>query len=286
MIKVCIRGGFGNQLFEYACGYTLAKKNHVGLQLEVSEYDYCTWPNLGLDKLDIVYDGLITYKRGHSILSRGIFNKVRKVKAVGLGTKWIRQPQSATAFEERILELGDNIYLQGNFQSIRYFEPQLAELRNMIVPKYKQVTEVQRYLEETKNTQSVGIHVRRGDYVQIGCTMVPEYYQKAIRMMREKIWDAEFFVISDDIEYCRGVLGGETNIHFVSVNTEYKDLDEFFILKSCKHQIISNSTFSWWAAVLNDYAQKLVIAPGGGVWDTEFYLPGWILVDSRCGDGN
>ncbi|MCI8852331.1 MAG: alpha-1,2-fucosyltransferase [Lachnospiraceae bacterium] len=281
MIKVCIRGGFGNQLFEYACGYMLAKKNHVGLQLEVSEYDYITWPSLGLDKLNLVYDALITYHRGHSVLNRAVLNKLRKVKAVGLGTKWINPPKTAVAFEERILELGDHIYLQGNFQNIRYFESELPELRKMITPNYQQETEVQKYLEQTENTQSVGVHIRRGDYVKIGCTMAPKYYREAIRLLSERIVHAEFFVVSDDIEYCKDLLGETENTHFVSVSTKNKDLDEFFILKSCRHQIISNSTFSWWAAVLNTYEKKIIVAPAEDMWDQEFCLPGWILIGSR-----
>ena len=115
-----------------------------------------------------------------------------------------------------------------------------------------------------KNNTSVSVHLRRGDYLSsqvknhIGvCSM--DYYVNAIENISIKHKDAVFYIFSDDILWCRQNL--KTNKETIFVGNEFKSEEAFEMMKNCRHNIISNSTFSWWAAWLNSNPNKMIIAP-------------------------
>jgi len=135
--------------------------------------------------------------------------------------------------------------------------------------------------KQIKNKNSVAIHVRRGDYIsnpivnqQFGICSA-EYYENAIRDILLKVEMPEFFVFSDDISWCKDNLNvKDINIQYI---TGFKDYEDLILISQCKHQIISNSTFGWWGAWLNQNPFKIVIAPK--IWyidptlDTSMLIP-------------
>src|SRR3989344_4984067 len=139
---------------------------------------------------------------------------------------------------------------------------------------------------EISGTNSVSVHIRRGDYVTNAntnqfhglCSL--DYYNKAVSFISSKQNEMELFVFSDDIEWCKENLKYDFPIHFVETNDAHSDM---YLMSLCKHNIIANSSFSWWGAWLNDNFQKIVVAPSQWIADasvnTQDLIPkGWIKI--------
>ena len=170
-----------------------------------------------------------------------------------------------------------NVDTHGHFLSTKYFNTEEKEVLNAIKLKDKHSQLVDKLSINIKNKCS--IHVRRGDYLlpeQMNCqgVMGMDYYNKAIELMPK---DTEFAVFSDDITWCKeNFIGGKYT--FIEGN---EDIIDLFLMSKCSSNIISNSTFSWWSAYLNDKANK-VIAPiqwfrATKGWE-DLYKQNWITI--------
>lgn len=279
-VIVCIREGFGNQLFMYACGYALAKKRDAELVLDTTLLDNGNFRKLELLKTQVKFDRRISYGRKEDFLSRALFNKIKRRKSIGIRTK-ICKERNAWEYTPECFDAWKDIYLYGYWQSYQYFEMYAHELRNMIVPRYDMPVWIYEQIQKVQNEESVAIHIRRGDYVEIGCTLPFIYYKRAIDEMKQNIPKAKFYVFSDDIKYAREKLENLLeNIIFWDDKSEENSLNDFFLMSACRHQIIANSTFSWWAAYLNGNGEKRVCAPVYKNWQENFYPDGWITINS------
>jgi hypothetical protein len=115
-----------------------------------------------------------------------------------------------------------------------------------------------------EESESVSIHVRRGDYVnnpkvnEYHGSLQSDYYLKAIEVINNKVSDSKFYIFSDDIEWVRDNMFGDLNAVFVKTTSDEEDM---YLMSKCKHNIIANSSFSWWGAYLNSNESKLVVAP-------------------------
>jgi hypothetical protein len=120
----------------------------------------------------------------------------------------------------------------------------------------------------------VSLHIRRGDYVSNKSTLQfhglleMDYYLQAISQIKEKEKAIELFVFSDDLAWCQSHLNLSEKIHFVDVNSKRDFHFDLFLMSHCKHNIIANSSFSWWGAWLNKNSEKIVIAPKKWLADT------------------
>ena len=115
--------------------------------------------------------------------------------------------------------------------------------------------------KEIKKNNSISVHVRRGDYVKLNHSCSVSYYNNAIKFMESKNENQNFIVFSDDIEWCKKNLIIKNKCTFIDERFKLKDYHELILMKFCKHNIISNSTFSWWGAFLNynkDGNQKVI----------------------------
>src|SRR5690606_26072631 len=118
-----------------------------------------------------------------------------------------------------------------------------------------------------KTTTSVSLHVRRGDYVQLQSAhnfhgVLPlTYYKRAILLLKEKLERFTIFVFSDDLDWVRSNLQAETPVVYVDYRSDDKTATDLALMSLCKHNIIANSSFSWWGAWLNRNPGKQVIAP-------------------------
>ncbi|SFG94456.1 alpha-1,2-fucosyltransferase [Sporolactobacillus nakayamae] len=282
MIYVRVNSGFGNQLFQYACAYSLAKKNHTGVVIEKSSYGQNGNPKFELDRLNIRTIKDVNPVRKQDLLSRVIFNKIRLRKKIGFFTKIIKESNGATNYDDSIMKNGDGICLLGYFQSEKYFKVYREDIIQMYQPNFRLSTFSMRWKKEIIACNSVAIHVRRGDYVRIGCTLDMDYYDNAINMINSISNNVHFFIFSDDINFVKKYFSkfNLLKISFVEIDKSEgnKDLNEFYLMSCCRHQIIANSTFSWWAAWLNENCGKIVIAPRVGIWKGDYYPTEWIQI--------
>ena len=148
--------------------------------------------------------------------------------------------------------------------------------------------------KKIKNTESVSIHIRRGDYLNpenqaiYGGICTEEYYEKAISYMEEKLWNPHFFIFSDDAEYAKKTYTKD-NYTVVDINHGRDSFFDMHLMGCCKHNICANSTFSFWGARLNENPTKLMIRPLKQRNTCDWYVPeimkqlwkGWIMIDEK-----
>lgn len=294
MIIIKLQGGLGNQLFLYGLYKNLVRLGHeVKMDIESGfEGDKLRTPclqSLGLEYTIATEDEVIEIRDSYMDLCSRIRRKI-----FGRRTFDYYEPSDGN-YDPKVLEM-NKAYLNGYFQSEKYFgdEGAIKDLKDDIL-KNKDIilssTQQIRKLSERMNLEeSVSLHIRRGDYLTPGiretyggiCT--DEYYQKAIDKIKEKYPKASFFIFSNDLEWCREKFGKDENITFVDISLvdelkdavtvvddkgkasenitigNYKDAAEMFLMASCKHHILANSSFSWWGAWLSDY-DGMTIAP-------------------------
>jgi len=236
-VSIKLQGGLGNNLFQIACVYAYSLKYNKKLIL-VNE------------KFGITHNALDTYKSN-------ILNKIEFLQSKSFN--------NFTSYCERefnyieIPNILDNVYLEGYFQSEKYFKEYHKEIRELFSfpEEYKNST-----IEKYKNLlegETCSIHVRRGDYLKLTDhhpVQSLNYFMKGVKEMSE---DSKFLIFSDDINWCKQNFPNvPEKFIFIEGNSDYEDL---LLMSLCKNNIISNSSFSWWAAWFNEDINKKVIAP-------------------------
>ncbi|MGF7069764.1 hypothetical protein JOD89_003887 [Priestia megaterium] len=284
MIIVQIKGGLGNQLFSYAAAYGIAQENDT--ELIIDRYIYDTSYFLRRYMLDnfpsIVNKCVVDYIPNQNKFSQFLYKSIRKFKI-----KYKYKAQLISEEEEfkyqYIDTQGENLYLNGYWQSYLYFD----KYREDIIQQFKPIVQLNNkgniLLDSIEKNNSVAIHIRRGDYVNFkgGKCLSIAYYMEAINYLNKiKNIDLTFFIFTDDIEYCKNIFEDMHNVKFIAEEAKLTDLEEFYLMTKCKDLIIGNSSFSWWAAYLASCKDKVVIAPVVDMWKEEFYLPEWIKIKS------
>lgn len=271
MIIVKLQGGLGNQMFQYAIGRRLSLLKQSTLKLDLSFLNdknptaHYTIRNYELDPYNLVCD-FSKYVETEHFYRSNLLSKIKRK----LGSLMLVN-EKGYKFNPEILELKGNIYLNGYWQSEKYFEAirsnLLSEfsLQNSLLNKLESDKSLKRIKELINSTNSVSVHFRRGDYVsdavtsQFHGTCSINYYQNAIKQIATQISNPHFFLFTDDpdwvksqkiIEDFQTTLAVTSNMHL-----------DMYLMSLCKHNIIANSSFSWWGAWLNRNEDKLVIAP-------------------------
>jgi len=268
MIVVKLQGGLGNQMFQYATGYAFSKKFNKTLVLECSFLNRKsknathTYRQYGLNAFCISAStsDLKYYSRYYPPLSamEWIFHNIKKI--LGKNSFLAYNDQNI----QNITKTCNPIYLEGYWQNENYFKPYrdyiLREFRpqKCFSPKAKAV------LQQIKDNKAVSVHIRRGDYVSNPTyfksfgTCGISYYKVAMNLINKKVDAPHFFVFSDDINWAKSNLT-EKKVTFVDKgNAPWEDI---ILMTKCRHNIVANSTFSWWGAWLNKNPGKIVIAP-------------------------
>jgi hypothetical protein len=265
MITVQLQGGLGNQMFEYACGRALAVKNDTDLVLDIgylldrTPRKNFTFRDYALDVFTISAQTVSRKKPYWQMLLTKVKNKILKSKGI----------EKSFSYDPGVLSFGPSASLIGYWQSPKYFAGYEDVIRKDFALKEPLPAHSQQLLEEIKHTNSVAVHVRRGDFVDnpyhdIGLT--PDYYSKGLAYIMEQYTIEKVYVFSDDIDWCKKNLhfsiGPAYGMVFVEKGHEGKHGEGNMILMSnCQHFIIPNSSFSWWAAWLGVHPDKTVIAP-------------------------
>ena len=259
MIVSKLKGGLGNQLFQYAIGRALAIKHNQKLYLDISDYQSQN-------------------HRVHRTFDLNFFNiKAITVESLEeLPKNFIQLLTNKPLFLDKILEKKNQydhnilakhppIYLDGYWQCYKYFDSIINKLRNEIKLTCDLSPAAKKLYEKINERVSVAVHFRRGDYVtdsianSVHGLCSDEYYFSSIELLRETNNRLQILIFSDDIEYVKKQFSDQKD--FIFVDNINSHIEEFDLMKHCNHFIISNSTFSWWAAWLSENKDKKIIAP-------------------------
>ncbi len=265
MVKVEIIGGLGNQMFQYATAKAIAVKHNTQVTANISAFNTYKVHPLSLDKLscNCMFDSHVT------ILSRFLnLPKFRKIfsKFSGLFNVYIEKDLS---YNPKLINSTKDVSLYGYFQSEKYFTDirgTLLKEFSLSAPLASDEAALEKLIIEI---DSIAIHIRRGDYVtdtsanSVHGTCENDYFINALSSLRISKHLSEtttLFIFSDDIDWCRDNISFDYKTVFVEGSSEKPEVD-IYLMSKCNHQVISNSTFSWWAAWLNTNPNKCVIAP-------------------------
>jgi len=283
MIISQINGGLGNQMFQYATARTIAHLNKTLIKLDVSSFEKTKLRSFDLlcFNADIKF---ATKQEIENLLPAHNFEKAFQYFSPLKRRSYYRE--KGFCFDEKVLGLGKNVYLKGYFQSEKYFLPASDVIKADFTFKNDIVKDLQEFSISLKNMNSVSVHIRRGDFSKDLPTkdyhgvLNLDYYKSAIELIKSKISHPTFYFFSDDINWVKENLSipGST---FVSGNITQSHFEDLYLMSQCNHNIIANSSFSWWGAWLNNNPSKIVIAPekwfNKGPQDTEDLIPkNWI----------
>ena len=268
--RCVFRGGLGNQMFQYALVLSLRKKGHDVI-IDTSMYDYEKMHNgYELERVFGIDDNIINKKGFHLFILR-LLNKYQPVSIVSFDNG---------LYNKNIID-SPKRFINGYWQDEKYFID--IEMTVKETFQFINIDEDNKKLaSEVLSNNSVSLHIRRGDYASFGMTIMgKEYYAKAINYIKENITDPFFYVFSDDKNAAEEIIS-ELGIKYKYIDKNhgldsYKDM---YLMSQCKHNIIANSSFSWWGAWLNPNPSKIIIAPK--IWDgknKEFHPQSkkWIL---------
>lgn len=293
---VNIIGGLGNQMFQYAFAIVLKSENPFEkVLIDTSHFHYLFfnhWRGSHLHngyEIDIIFPNAnlkhasffqlikVTWFVPNYVISR-IVRKLFPLRK----TEIIQKRHDIFRYQPEVLSIHGNRYYEGNWESVNYY----IKYRNLIQNIFshdKPDVENSQYIEMIKSTESVGIHIRRGDYLKYPkyqgiCTL--EYYKKAID---DIILDGKshiFYIFSNDISWCekniKQLVQGQS---VIMINNNKGNLSywDMFLMTYCKDLIIANSSFSWWGAFLNNRNGR-VYAPQRWINEDrvfDIWMPEW-----------
>lgn len=301
---VRLMGGLGNQMFQYAAARHYARITKSALYIDTSVLQYFETPReyalgafplhgkLNVRRVVLSSDGKAAlmypaWTQTHDLHAIPVIGRLVDAVAV-LGATRIQILREASWGDDH--SDWDNVILVGYWQSPRYFAGSADEVRRDFSFSSIAMDRGNAYwMDRIGASESVAVHVRRGDYLspeiasKFGLCSA-EYFCAAMTRMREQLTAPRFFVFSDDMEWCRGNLNG-ADVDFVDVNSASAPVQDLRLITACRHQVISNSSFSWWAAWLAA-KPNLVIAPHPWYRDSTpapDLLAAWMVLDRVTG---
>ncbi|MEL6863365.1 MAG: alpha-1,2-fucosyltransferase [Bacteroidota bacterium] len=268
MIFIRLKGGLGNQMFQYAFGLKMAQQHHTQLSIDLSSL-------LDRSRGDFVYRDydLSIFEVVHQFtVSPALLRFLYKSKSSGV-TKLVRQQinkgrqhikEAHFHYQPSLIEGPDNTIYEGWFQSYRYLEGVEDRLREEFRFKMPTLPISQSLYEKMQASQSVCLNVRRTDFLKVDNlnTTNLDYFLRGARHMANLLDNPVFFIFSDDIDWCREHIRLDHPMHIVDHSHKGHKFGNYLqLMSNCKHYIIPNSSFAWWAIWLNSYIDKKVIAP-------------------------
>lgn len=281
MIITKLKGGLGNQMFQYAAGLALAEHHRTIFKLDVSWFQerpgYEAHNRYGLSCFNITEQfatsseierfeaPTLTRTEKWSVALARALHFYRYARAHTHDTPW-HCPPDAHHYPE-FSQLPDGTALDGYFQSEKFFTPVADLLRLHFTFRYPAPPAVMELAERIRSKPSIALHFRRGDYAR-NPTFARElgvldlgYYERALALLRERAPDATLYIFSDDIEAVAREFSPPGPHEFVRCVKPWHAYDKIRLMSLCDHIAIANSSFSWWGAWLNQNPEKLVVAP-------------------------
>ncbi|WP_203257351.1 alpha-1,2-fucosyltransferase [Hyunsoonleella ulvae] len=271
MVVVKLIGGLGNQMFQYATAKAIAQKRKQKLYLDTSAFKNYSLHNYDLHHFNIKAG---SFKSPPKWLKK-ITNKI------GLNKYY---KESSFRYDASLWDnKTKNVFLSGYFQSEKYFK----KYRKVILNDFKTISplspETVSLLNEISKVNAISIHIRRGDFLKhdVHNTSKEEYYERAMQFIESKVDNPIYYCFSDDMDWVKTNFKTNFKTIYVDFNTASTAYQDMLLMSRCKHNIIANSSFSWWAAWLNTSEDKFVCAPkkwfNGSTYDFTDVIPNtWI----------
>ena len=287
-ILIRIWGGLGNQMYQYALARKLSILNNSSeIKLDISYFDNYYWP-FELNKLNIhasIADKNDIFEFDNGSLGLKAGRLIEKIPWIRV-KDFIRKPFSKVYTEPKVsfcpevLNIRQDVYLKGYWSSYKYFN----DIRNILIEDFtfkEKMNEANKKIADLiiSSDSSISLHIRRGDYISL-----PEakklfrspyedgFYDRAVSDIEKKVDNPEFFIFSDDTEWVKENIKLKHKMTFVDINKKNNNYWDMKLMSLCKHNIIANSTFSWWAAYLNQNQKKLVYAPKAWINDSRYII--------------
>lgn len=268
VVAVRLSGGLGNQLFQYAAGRALSLKYQVPLVIEKSFYSESPNRSFKLNHFNVANVELSKKELVAFLLNRNfrLTDYFKSTKSILSECDNIFAEKDFS-FDSGFLSVSAPVVLDGYWQSLKYFESYSAKIKSEFDIKGEFSREHVQLKKEIYAQNSVAIHIRRGDYLSnphvnsIHGICSDEYYVNAYQELVAAMGDVVPYFFSDDSDAAKKIIQLIGKGVLVNEVCPGNDISDFALMKACRHFIIANSTFSWWAAFLGEHATKMVYAP-------------------------
>lgn len=293
MVVVRLMGGLGNQMFQYAFGRRIALLRNTELKIDVTDLNDKTKKHTSRKfELDV-------FTQTPAIATEAEIDKFTgyqrsKIKRIIRRVFFIKSPykivgEPTHAFIPEVLNTKDNSLLIGFWQTEKYFLPIAETIRKDFTFEKPLVGLNKTIAEEITSSDSVSVHIRRGDYVydpvtnKYHGTCDVYYYYRAVDLIKKKFSNIALYIFSDDMEWVKQNMKFDAPVKYINGNSGDDSYIDMQLMSLCKHNIIANSSFSWWGAWLNNNPGKIVVAPikwiNDSSVDTNDVIPeGWVKI--------
>jgi hypothetical protein len=284
MIIGYIFGGLGNQMFQYAILRSLSIEKNVPFAISLDMFDVYKSNSYKLNDIFNLECKILTKRELES--ERNFFFKNPLVLKIFSKLRFnifnYNFEFDISKYQTIKIHNKKTTFLYGYWQNEQYFN----NIRNIILNDFNFILPTDKlnlnHLTKINNSNSISVHIRRGDYSKskIHDILDINYYVKAFDLINLKYNDTLFFVFSDDLIWAKENLPNNYKYIFIDNNYNASHFD-MFLMSRCKHNIIANSTFSWWSAWLNINPSKIIIAPINWYKNSKHIHPlskDWILI--------
>lgn len=256
-------------MFQYAIARSIAYTNQTDFKLDISGFESLKPPytpreyelgNFNISEHFATTDEIQRYNKKKSLVTT-VFEKIFPP-----GYHYYYEKKKFN-YDPEVFKLKGDIYLEGYWQTEKYFENIENVILNDFTVKTEPAEKNKALLDKIKNCNAVAVHIRRGDYVTNpqtesfhgSCDL--SYYRKCVALIVKRVSDPHFFVFSDDPKWAKENLQIDFPATFSSHNGPDRGYEDLRLMRHCKHFIIANSSFSWWGAWLSRNSDKIVVAP-------------------------
>ncbi|CBG40460.1 alpha-1,2-fucosyltransferase [Helicobacter mustelae] len=276
---VQVHGGLGNQMFQYAFAKSLQTHLNIPVLLDTTWFDYGN-RELGLHLFPID----LQCASAQQIAAAHMQNLPRLVRGalrrMGLGRV---SKEIVFEYMPELFEPSRIAYFHGYFQDPRYFEdisPLIKQTFTLPHPTEHAEQYSRKLSQILAAKNSVFVHIRRGDYMRLGWQLDISYQLRAIAYMAKRVQNLELFLFCEDLEFVQNL---DLGYPFVDMTTRDGAAHwDMMLMQSCKHGIITNSTYSWWAAYLIKNPEKIIIGPSHWIYGNENILcKDWVKIESQ-----
>ena len=282
-IRIKLSGGLGNQMFQFATGYAVAKKNNVRLSLDLKYINKRKLFN-GFE-LENVFN---IYSKISFLNKQSSFKSLNFLEILNIFDKsFYKFIEPHYHYSQNILNLPKHSFLDGYWQSELYFKDYTNEIREIFSFSGNLDKENNLIIEEINSNNSISIHLRRGDFLlkqnNNHNTNLKEYYLKAINYSSKFLKNPKYFIFTDDPSWVSENFILKHSYFIVDINHGSKSFLDMHLMSLCQINIIANSSFSWWGAWLNNKKDKIVYAPKNwfndkSICTDDLFPKSWIIL--------
>jgi len=260
-IRIKLTGGLGNQMFQFATGFAIAKKKNVRLSLDLKYINKRKLFNgFELQKIFNIYSKVSFLNKALSFKSINFMEILNKVD-----TTFYNFKEPHFHYTSNILNLPKHSFLDGYWQSELYFNEYTTEIKKIFNFSSKLDKSNLLVADDINRNNSISIHIRRGDFLlkqnNNHHTDLKEYYLKAINETSKIFKNPKYFIFSDDPSWAVDNFVLDQPYIIVDINFGARSFLDMYLMSLCKSNIIANSSFSWWSAWLNNNKDKIIYAP-------------------------